>query len=243
MTANNLLPYLIEFRQRLLRCVLVLALVFALLFFFSDFLYTGLAAPLLKYLPQGHGLIATHVLSPFLVPFRLTFVVSLFLTIPFFLHQLWAFIAPALYQHERYLIWPLLLISIVLFYVGTAFAYFVVFPLLFHFLVKTAPVGVMVSPDINQYLDFTLKLFFTFGVIFEVPVITFLLVWTGVTQWQTLSRMRSYVIVACFIIAMLLAPPDVFSQVVVAVPLWLLFEIGLLLSRVLHFEKSRSDES
>jgi sec-independent protein translocase protein TatC len=187
--------------------------------------------PLLKNLPQGHGLIATNIVAPFFVPFELTFVVSLFISVPFFLYQLWGFIAPALYQHERRLVWPLLFISTLLFYLGIAFAYFVIFPLIFGFLTQTAPRGVIVSPDISQYLDFTLKLFFIFGGIFEVPVATVLLIWSGITTRERLIKFRPYAIVSAFIIGMLLAPPDVLSQTLLAVPLWLLFEVGIFLGK------------
>jgi len=227
----RLLPFLIELRQRLIKCVVVFAALFAVLLYFANSLYTLLALPLLKYLPVGQGVIATNIVSPFFVPFELSFMVSLFLAVPVFLYQLWVFIAPALYQRERYVIWPLLLLSIILFYVGVLFAYFVVFPLLFSFLTHAAPRGVLVYPDMGQYLDFTLKLFFVFGCIFEVPVVTVLLVWTGVTSRKTLIHYRSYAIVGAFILGMLLAPPDVLSQILVAVPLWLLFELGIFLAR------------
>lgn len=224
---QSLLRFLIELRKRLLRSVLVLGAIFAGLFYFSNDLYTLLALPLLKHLPSGHGLIATDVVAPFFVPFELTFVVSLFLAMPFFLHQLWAFLAPALYQHEKRLLWPLLCVSTVLFYAGVAFAYFVIFPMIFGLLVQSAPRGVLMSPDISLYLDFTLKLFLIFGLIFEVPVVTIVLIWTGITTRARLIKARSYAIVGAFVIGMLLSPPDVLSQILLAVPLWLLYEAGL----------------
>ena len=230
MKENKILPYLIEFRKRLLTCLLGLTLIFLVLFYFANDLYTLLALPLLKYLPHGQGLIATNVVSPFFVPFDLTFFVALLLGAPFFLYQLWVFVAPALYSHERKLIWPLLLISIILFYAGIAFAYFVIFPILFKFLTHSAPKGVLVSPDMGEYLHFTLKFFLVFGVVFEVPIITIVLIWTGVTSRNTLIQIRPYVIVSAFVIGMLLAPPDVLSQTLLAIPLWLLFEAGILLS-------------
>ncbi len=230
-THGAILNYLVEFRRRVLSCLFVLMLVFLVLFYFANDLYTLLAQPLLRYLPHGQGIIATNVVAPFFVPFELTFVAALFISVPFFLYQLWAFIAPALYQHERRFVWPLLLISTALFYLGVAFAYFVIFPVLFRFLSHSAPQGVLMSPDISQYLDFTLKLFFVFGVIFEVPVITVLLVWSKLVTREKLLQSRPYVIVGAFIAGMLLAPPDVVSQTLLAVPLWLLFEIGMVLSR------------
>jgi len=233
MNKNNLqlVQYITEFRQRLLKCFFVLLIMFGIFFYFANQLYTFLALPLLKHLPYGQRLIATNIAAPFFVPFELTFVAAIFFSMPFFLYQLWAFIAPALYQHERRLIWPLLLMSAALFYAGTAFAYFVIFPILFTFLTHSAPQGVMVSPDISQYLDFTLKLFLVFGIIFEVPVITVLLIWTGVTSRKTLIKIRPYAIVSAFVIGMFLAPPDVMSQTLVAIPLWLLFETGIMVSR------------
>lgn len=231
MNNQPLLYFLVELRKRLIHCVLALSVLFAVLFYFANDLYTLLALPLLKHLPQGHGLIATNIVAPFFVPFELAFFTAIFLAVPFFLYQLWAFIAPALYQHERRLVWPLLLMSSLLFYLGMAFAYFVIFPIIFGFLTHSAPQGVMVSPDISQYLDFTLKLFFVFGAIFEVPVLTILLIWTGVATRAQLIKTRPYAIVGAFIIGMLLAPPDVLSQTLLAIPLWLLFELGIFLSR------------
>ena len=223
--------HLVEVRKRLFICLSALIIIFSLLFCFANHIYTLLALPLLKQLPAGHSLIATSVVAPFFVPFELTFASALFLTVPVFLYQLWAFIAPALYQHERKLIWPLLWISVLLFYVGVAFAYFVVFPIIFSFLVHTAPQGVTISPDISDYLNFTLKLFFIFGLIFEVPIATILLIWTGITTRESLIAARPYAIVGAFVIGMLLAPPDVLSQTLLAIPLWLLFELGLFLAR------------
>jgi sec-independent protein translocase protein TatC len=233
MNKNNfeLIRYLTEFRKRLLKCLCALFIVFGCLFYFANPIYTIIARPLLKHLPKDHGLIAINIVSPFFVPFELTFVAAIFFCVPFFLYQLWAFIAPALYQHERKLIWPLLCMSTILFYVGVAFAYFIIFPILFSFLTHSAPEGVIVSPDISQFLDFALKLFLVFGIIFEVPVITILLIWTGITTRETLIKIRPYAIVSAFIIGMLFAPPDVISQTLLAIPLWLLFETGILLSR------------
>lgn len=225
-----LLRYVVEFRKRLIHSLFVFSVVFSILLYFANDLYSLLASPLLRYVPSGHGLIATHIVSPIFVPFELAFFVALFITMPIFLHQLWVFIAPGLYRHERRLVWPLLLSSIILFYIGMAFAYFVVFPILFQFLLHTAPPGVTVMPDIAYYLSFTLKLFFIFGIIFEVPMLTILLIWTGLITRDGLIQLRPYVIVAAFILGMLLGPPDVVSQTLLAVPLWLLFELGILLS-------------
>ncbi|WP_232058663.1 twin-arginine translocase subunit TatC [Aquicella lusitana] len=228
--SNEAINFLVELRRRLIYSLIVLLLLFAVLVYFANHLYTLLALPLLKFLPQGH-LIATQIVSPFFVPFKLAFMASMLLAVPFFLYQSWAFIAPALYGHERRMIWPFLLVSAGLFYAGIAFAYFVIFPMLFHFLARIAPVGVILSPDISEYLDFTIKLLLVFGGLFEIPIIMVLLVSTGVVTRERFIKMRSYAIVGAFIIGMLLAPPDVLSQTVLAVPIWLLYEAGILMSR------------
>ncbi|MBX3708305.1 MAG: twin-arginine translocase subunit TatC [Gammaproteobacteria bacterium] len=234
VSSNNASPnaihFLVELRSRVIYSLVFLLFIFAILLYFANDLYTWLALPLLKFLPQGH-LIATQIVSPFFVPFKLAFLASLLLAVPFFLYQLWSFVAPALYGHERRLIWPFLLTSAFLFYSGIAFAYFVIFPMLFHFLSQVAPDGVMLSPDINEYLDFTTKLLLVFGCLFEIPIIMVLLVSTHVVTRARFIKMRSYAIVGAFIVGMLLAPPDVLSQTLLAVPIWLLYEIGIVLSR------------
>lgn len=233
MSATNntqTLHFLIELRSRLIISLVVLFALFAALVYFANTLYTWLALPLLKFLPQGH-LIATQIVSPFFVPFKLAFMASLLLAAPFFLYQLWSFIAPALYGHERRLVWPFLLLSTALFYAGISFAYFVIFPMLFHFLAQVAPQGVTFSPDIGEYLDFTIKLLLVFGSLFEIPIMMVLLVSTGVVTRMRFIKMRSYAIVGAFIIGMLLAPPDVLSQTLLAIPIWLLYEAGIILSR------------
>lgn len=229
-----LVAHLTELRNRLLRCVVIVLLLFAGLFYFSQDIYALVAAPLRVYLPEGATMIATGVASPFLTPFKLTLMVSLFLAIPVILQQAWGFIAPGLYQHEKRIAIPLLVASILLFYAGMAFAYFVVFPIMFGFFASVTPEGVAMMTDIGQYLDFVLTLFFAFGVAFEIPIATFLLIWTGITSVATLSRSRPYVVLACFVIGMLLTPPDVFSQTLLAVPMWLLFEAGLLFGRLVR---------
>lgn len=226
-----LLQFLIELRRRILWSVMMVVGLFFILAYFSNELYHWLALPLLQNLPQGSYLIATQVVAPLWIPLKFAMMVAFVLTIPFLIYQLWAFIAPALYAKERRLVWPLLLVSTALFYMGMAFAYFVIFPLLFSFLAHAAPKNVMVAPDISQYLDFTLKMLLVFGMIFEVPVATTVLVLTGVTTRERLRQFRPYAIVTAFIIGMLLAPPDVFSQTLLALPLWLLFEVGLFCSR------------
>jgi len=218
--------------------------VFVVLMPFANTIYTFVAQPLLRNMPTGTTMIATQVASPFLAPFKLTMVVAVFLAMPVILHQFWAFVAPGLYQHERRLVMPLVVSSVVLFYLGAAFAYFVVFPMIFAFFTATAPEGVAVMTDINNYLDFVLTLFFAFGVAFEVPIATIVLVSMGVVEPEKLKGMRPYVIVGAFVIGMFLTPPDVFSQTFLAVPIWLLFEAGLFLSRFFRrrFEEERAEE-
>jgi sec-independent protein translocase protein TatC len=226
-----LLVHLIELRDRMLRIVLVVLAVFVALFPFANDLYTLLAEPLMAHLPSGSSMIATEVASPFLTPFKLTLIAAIFIGIPVILYQFWAFIAPGLYQHERRMIYPLVISSTFLFYAGMAFAYFAVFPLVFGFLVSVAPEGVSVMTDISKYLDFVLKLFFAFGVAFEVPIATILLVWMGATTPDKLIAKRPYIIVGAFVVGMLLTPPDVISQSLLAIPVWLLFEVGVVFSR------------
>lgn len=223
-----LIAHLTELRNRILRCVVIILLIFAGLFYFAQDIYALVAAPLRAYLPEGATMIATGVASPFLTPFKLTLVVALFLGMPVILQQIWGFIAPGLYQHEKRIAVPLLISSILLFYGGMAFAYFVVFPIMFGFFASVTPEGVAMMTDIGQYLDFVLTLFFAFGVAFEIPVATFLLIWIGIVDVATLRKSRPYVIVGCFVVGMLLTPPDVFSQTLLAVPMWMLFEVGLL---------------
>ena len=239
-TEQPLISHLVELRDRLLRIVLVVAVVFVVLIPFSNTLFTKLSGPLLAHMPEGTNMIAIEVASPFLIPFKLTLFLALFISIPFVLYQLWSFIAPGLYKHERRLVMPLLASSTILFYAGAAFAYYVVFPLVFAFFTSTAPEGVSVMTDISRYLDFVLTLFFAFGAAFEVPIVTVLLVWTGMTTRAGLRRKRPYIIVGAFILGMLLTPPDVISQTLLAVPMWILFELGVIFSA--WFEKRGEDE-
>ena len=235
------MAHLVELRNRLLRMVLCVLLVFLVLFPFASQLYAVLAHPLLERLPAGATMIATEVASPFLTPFKFTFVLAVAVAMPYLLHQFWRFIAPGLYRSERRIALPLLLSSIVLFYGGIAFAYYLVFPLAFGFLIGAAPQGVAVMTDIGKYLDFALTIFFAFGLCFQVPVVTIVLVWVGITTPEKLAAKRSYVIVGAFVIAAVLTPPDVLSQTLLAVPMWLLFEIGLVMARWLI--PARSDDA
>ncbi|WP_110666908.1 twin-arginine translocase subunit TatC [Salinicola halophilus] len=229
-----LIEHLIELRSRLLKAVIVVVVIFAGLYVFSNEIYRFVADPLVALLPPGSQMIATEVTSPFLAPFKLTMVVAVFAAIPMILYQAWAFIAPGLYKHEKAIAFPLLASSILLFYGGAAFAYYVVFPLLFSFFVHTGPQDVTVMTDINAYLNFVLKMFFAFGVAFEIPIATFLVIWTGITDVKSLGKKRPYVILVCFIIGMVLTPPDVISQSLLAVPMWLLFEVGIIFGRLVR---------
>lgn len=227
-----LISHLTELRDRLLKSLLLVLLFFLPLFYFANDLYTLLSQPLTDLLPAGTSMIATDVTSPFFAPFKLTLVLAIFVAIPFILHQVWSFIAPGLYQHEKRVAIPLLVSSVLLFYGGVAFAYFVVFPLIFGFFTSTGPEGVAMMTDISSYLNFVLKLFFAFGVVFEIPIATLLLIWSGATTVESLSEKRAYMVVGCFVVGMLLTPPDVISQTLLAVPMWLLFEVGIILGRV-----------
>jgi len=224
------ITHLIELRDRLLRIVLAVLVIFLGLVPFANKLFSLIAGPLTAILPEGSSMIAIEVASPFLIPFKLTLVLALFLAMPYVLYQVWAFIAPGLYKHERRLVMPLMASSTFLFYAGAAFAYFVVFPLVFAFFTGTTPEGVSVMTDISRYLDFVLTLFFAFGVAFEVPIVVIVLVWTGMVTQAGLREKRPYVIVGAFVIGMILTPPDVISQTLLAVPVWLLFELGVFFS-------------
>jgi len=210
--------------------LLSVGLLFLCLFWFSDSIYTALAAPLLKHLPDSQ-MIAIDVAAPFFIPFKLTLMLCVFLAVPYLLYQIWAFIAPGLYSHEKKLVVPLLVSSTALFYLGVCFAYFVVFPLVFGFFTSVAPEGDTVSTDIGRYLDFVITLFFAFGIAFEVPVATVLVVAVGITTPENLVKIRPYVFVAAFIIGMFLTPPDMISQTLLAIPMWLLYEVGIIFSR------------
>jgi len=237
------LSHLIELRDRLMRSIVGIFLAFLVLFPFANQIYTYVASPLMAQLPVGSTMIATQVASPFLTPFKLALVAAVFLSMPFTLYQVWSFVAPGLYRHERRLAMPLLVSSILLFYLGMVFAYFVVFPLVFAFMAGTTPEGVAMMTDISAYLDFVLALFFAFGVAFEIPIATILLVATGVTTPQALVSKRPYVIVGVFVAGMLLTPPDVISQTLLALPMWLLFELGILLSRLLLRHRAAREEA
>ncbi|MCJ8319461.1 MAG: twin-arginine translocase subunit TatC [Colwellia sp.] len=237
----TLFDHLLELRTRLLRSVLGVLVVFCSLAYFAQDIYQYLALPLLSTMPEGTQMIATDVASPFFAPFKLTIVLSMFIAMPYILYQIWSFIAPGLYRNEKRLVVPLMFGSTVLFYGGIAFAYFVVFPVVFSFFNSVAPEGVTIATDISSYLDFVLKLFFAFGAAFEIPIVIILLCWTGVTDAKSLRQKRPYVIVGAFFIGMLLTPPDIISQTMLAVPMLLLFEVGLILAS--FYTKKENDIS
>ena len=226
-----LISHLFELRTAALRSIICVFIIALILLPFTNQIYSFIAIPLIEKLPEGGNMIATEVASPFFTPFKLTLFSAIFLSFPFILYQAWSFIAPGLYKKEKELILPLLMSSSLLFYSGVLFAYFIVFPILFSFLTATAPDGIKIMTDINHYLNFILKLFFAFGISFEIPIATILLIKTGFVSVKKLSSNRPYVIFFAFFIGMLLTPPDVISQILLAIPIWLLFEIGLFFSK------------
>jgi len=234
-----LVAHLTELRDRLLRALLAVLVVFICLFPFANEIYAYVSEPLRAILPPGATMIATEVASPFFTPFKLTLFASLFLAIPYVLYQVWSFIAPGMYRHEKKLAIPLLASSVLLFYLGAAFAYFVVFPLVFGFFTSVAPDDIAIMTDINSYLNFVLKLFFAFGIAFEIPIAAVLMIWAGITTPEALSGKRPYIIVGCFVFGMLLTPPDIISQSLLALPMWLLFEVGVYFGR---FIKRNSED-
>ena len=236
-----LVAHLRELRDRFRNALITVFVAFLGLFPFANELYTYVSEPLRSLLPEGSSMIATEVTSPFLTPFKLSLVLAVFAAMPVILAQLWGFIAPGLYKSEKRIAIPLLTSSIVLFYAGVAFAYYVVFPLLFGFFTTVGPGDISVMTDINRYLDFVLKLFFAFGLAFEVPVAAVILILTGVVTADQLAKNRSFVVVGCFVMGMLLTPPDVISQTLLALPMWLLFEVGLVMGRVLSRSPNEDD--
>lgn len=228
------LKFILEFRSRLLRYCIVLLLTSIIAIIFANPIYRFLTLPLLSHLANQQGLIAISISSPFLIPLKSALLFSVFITLPYLFYQLWAFIVPALYQQERKLGILLTLFSLFLFYFGVFFCYVIVLPLVFKFFIYVAPQGVEVKPDISQYYHFIVKMFFAFGVAFEVPVLIVLLIISNICHVQSLAEKRPYVIVAAFVIGMVLTPPDIVSQILLALPLWLLFELGLALGRYLQ---------
>ena len=234
---NSLIAHLIELRGRVLKAVVSVFVVFLCLVYFAQDLYHWLATPLLDTLPENAQMIATDVASPFFAPFKLTMVLSFFIAIPVVLYQIWGFVAPGLYKNEKRLVAPLLFSSTLLFYLGMAFAYYVVFPLAFAFFSSVAPEGVVINTDISSYLNFVLKIFFAFGLAFEIPVAVVLMCWTGITTPDALRAKRPYVIVGVFVVGMLLTPPDIISQTLLAIPMWILYEFGIVVGSIYSQKK------
>lgn len=234
LDSQPFMAHLIEFRDRVLRAVASVAIIFIGLFSFSNQLYLYVSEPLRQYLPESSTMIATDVASPFLTPFKLTLVLSMFAAMPYILYQVWAFVAPGLYKREKKIVIPLFMSSVFLFYAGMAFAYYVVFPLVFMFFTSVGPEGIAIMTDIRSYLDFVLKLFFAFGISFEIPIAVVILSWMGAVDPDKLAKKRPYVFVFCFIFGMLLTPPDILSQTLLAIPMWLLFEVGILFGRLVR---------
>lgn len=235
-----LISHLLELRTKLLRAVASVLIVFLCMVYWAQDIYHYIATPLLNVLPDSGSMIATDVAAPFFAPFKLTLIMAFFIAVPYVLYQIWSFVAPGLYKHEKRLVIPLLISSTVLFYMGIAFAYYVVFPVVFGFFTSVAPEGVHIATDINSYLSFVLKLFFAFGVAFEIPVAVILMCWAGITSPESLRQKRPYIIVAAFTVGMLLTPPDIISQTMLAVPMLILFEGGLFAAR--FYSKKEDDE-
>jgi len=233
LAEGTLISHLLELRDRILRAFLAVIICFLPLAFFANDVFTFVAQPLIAQLPADSSLIATSVVSPFMTPFKLAFFAGLFIAMPYVLYQAWAFVAPGLYRHEKHFAVPLLLSSIVLFYVGIIFAYFVVFPVMFDFFTNTTPTGVRMMTDISLYMDFVLTMFLCFGLAFEVPVIVVLLVMTRILSVEKLAAARGFVLIGIFVVAALLTPPDAISQTIMAVPMYALYEGGLLMARLL----------
>ena len=241
LAEGTLISHLVELRDRLLRAVLAIGVIFIPCAIFSDELFTLIAMPLMERMPTGTSMIATSVVSPFMAPLKLSLFVALFIAMPYVLYQAWAFVAPGLYKHEKNFAVPLVVSSIVLFYAGAAFAHLVVFPVMFAFLTTTAPSGVQIMTDMANYLDFVLLLYFAFGVAFEIPIATVLLALTGLVKVDTMAKNRGYVLLGIFVVAAFLTPPDAISQTAMAVPMYLLYEIGIVMSRIMLKKRRAAD--
>lgn len=243
LAEGTLVSHLVELRSRLIRSAMAVIAIFLCLVPFAETIFTLIATPLMERLPEGATMIATQVASPFLTPFKMSLFVAVFLAMPVILYQAWRFVAPGLYRNEKRFAFPLLLSSIVLFYAGVAFAYFVVFPLMFAFFAAVSPEGVTMMTDISAYLDFILTIFFAFGLAFEVPIATVMLVWSRLVSIEALGKARAYVFLGAFVVGMLLTPPDAISQTLLAVPVYLLYESGLILAKILGPENEPDESS
>ena len=236
------MEHLKELRSRIIRMFLFAGFILVCCLPFTNYIYSLISAPLMELMPPGSSMIATEVASPFLAPLKLTLFVSLMISMPYFFSQIWGFVAPALYKQEKNLSFSLLFSSVVLFYLGIIFTYFLILPIVFSFFTSSAPEGVLVMTDINSYLGFVLGMMFAFAIAFEIPILIFLLIWSGVSSSESLSKKRPYIIVGCFVVGMLITPPDVISQTLLAIPAWLLFELGLFSSRLI-LEKTKKQET
>ena len=237
----TLIDHLIELRDRILKSVVAVVVLFLALFAFSNDLYTYVATPLLDALPEGSTMIAIDPTSPFFAPFKLTFYVAFLIAAPYILYQLWSFIAPGLYQNEKTVSIPLFISSVLLFYGGVAFARYVLFGFVFAFFVSVAPEGISVAPDINSFLSFALTIFLAFGIAFEVPIAVFIFIWAGIAEPESLAEKRPYVIVACFVVGMLLTPADPFTQSMLAIPMWMLFEVGIVAGKMIRKKQAEEE--
>ena len=238
----TLIDHLVELRDRILKCVTAIVVFFLALFYWANDIYNYVALPLIQALPEGSSMIAIDPTSPFFAPFKLTFYVAFLLAAPYILYQLWSFIAPGLYKNEKALAIPLFISSVALFYAGIAFARYILFGIVFAFFISVAPEGVQVAPDINSTLNFALTIFLAFGIAFEIPIAVFLCIWAGLAEPNSLSGKRPYVVVGCFVIAMLLTPPDPFTQSMLALPMWALFELGIVAGKIM-LKKQAEEES
>ena len=239
MEKSSFLGHLQELRSRILKSLIVILVCFLGLIYFSNDIYLLLSEPLLIFLPSNSSMIATEVASPFLTPLKLTFYVSLLVSMPFLLNQIWGFIAPGMYKNEKTLSFLIMLSSLLLFYLGVLFTYFLVLPLVFGFFTGAAPAGVLIMTDISRYLDFVLSMMFAFSVAFEIPILIFLLIWSGISSSESLRSKRPYVIIGCFTVGMLITPPDVISQSLLAIPAWILFELGIVMAKILVEKKDQ----
>jgi len=239
----TLIDHLIELRDRIMKSLLAILVLFFALFAFSDNIYTFVATPLLDALPEGTTMIAIDPTSPFFAPFKLTFYVAFVIAAPYVLYQIWSFIAPGLYKNEKTVAIPLFISSVALFYAGIAFAYYVLFRFVFAFFISVAPEGISVAPDINSFLSFALTIFLAFGIAFEVPIAVFIFIWAGIAEPDSLAEKRPYVIVGCFVVGMLLTPADPFTQSMLAIPMWLLFEAGIIAGRMIRKKQEREEEA
>ena len=239
MEKSSFLGHLQELRSRILKSLIVILVCFLSLIYFSNDIYLLLSEPLLSFLPPNSSMIATEVASPFLTPLKLTFYVSLLVSMPFLLNQLWRFIAPGMYENEKTLSFLLMLSSLLLFYLGVLFTYFLVLPLVFGFFTGAAPEGVLIMTDISRYLDFVLSMMFAFSFAFEIPIFIFLLIWSGISSSESLRSKRPYVVIGCFTVGMLITPPDIISQSLLAIPAWILFELGIVMAKILVEKKGQ----